>query len=94
MRLSPRPRRRPKTRRQPTVAAIEARAALIVALMRLEFLTVDQLAIVLGVDRSTARRELQSGSLQGKGFKVGKQWRVRPQAVRELSAPNVLKKAS
>jgi hypothetical protein len=91
-----------RRRRVPTVGEIEARAALIVALMALEFLTVDQLAIVLDVDRSTARRELQGptedrpegGSLQGKGFKVGKQWRIRPSAIRELSAAGGLRQAS
>ena len=49
-------------------------AALVSALMALEFLNAEQAATVLGVDGLMARRELQNGLLQGKGFKIGKGW--------------------
>jgi hypothetical protein len=71
--------------RMSSAAGVREHAALVAALMQLEFLNVAQAVVVLGVDLSTARRELQKGLLQGKGFKVGREWRVRPSAIRELN---------
>jgi hypothetical protein len=81
-------RRRPRMR---PAGDLQKRAALTGALMLLEFINTDQIAQLLDVDPSTARRECERGILKGHAFKVGREWRVRPSALRELGG---LKRAS